>query len=362
MKKYKLSQIAGVVYLLVLANYLGTTSNTVINLAKQDAWFSILIGFLIGFIPLFVFFKIMDYKPDLNIAQKNINIFGKKIGNIINIILMITTFIILTSICWTTDNFIGSQYLHRTPTLFIGICGSSCLIYMLNNDIHTILRSLFILFIIGFSLYIFGTIGLINQFKLNNLKPFFEHGFISPLLASFKTITYNILPLFFITIFPKNMIENSEKLNKVVIKAYLLGGTIMFIIILLTIGSFGPKLSQLFQYTAYHLLKNITLFGFIDRIESLISIRWILYFIGFAVIAFYFNSVILNSIIKINKKVNILINFVFVLGSIIISEIVFNNHLDKQFFTDNIFPYLSLFSYFIIPVIILISSKFKTNE
>ena len=34
----------------------------------------------------------------------------------------------------------------------------------------------------------------------------------------------------------------------------------MFFIILLTIGIFGPKLSELFQYTAYQLLKNISLF------------------------------------------------------------------------------------------------------
>ena len=39
--KIKLSQIGSIVYLVVLANYLGTTSGTIINMAKQDAWFSV---------------------------------------------------------------------------------------------------------------------------------------------------------------------------------------------------------------------------------------------------------------------------------------------------------------------------------
>ena len=357
--KIKLSQIGSVVYLVVLANYLGTTSGTIINMAKQDAWFSVLLAFIVGLIPIFIFIKIMDFKPDLNIAQKNVYIFGKVFGNFINILLMISTFIFLISIYWTTNNFIGSQYLHRTPTLLIGFCGATCIIYLLNNDIYTILRTLFILFIIGLSLYIFGSIGLINQFKMDNLKPFFENGLSNPLIAGFKTICYNIFPLFFITIFPKNSIENSNKLTKTILKSYFLGGSIMFFIILLTIGIFGPKLSELFQYTAYQLLKNISLFGFIDRIESIISIRWILYIVGFSVIASYFINTILNNMIKINKKVNIFLNFVLVISATILSEMIFNNHIDKQIFTSNILPFLSLISYFIIPIIILISSKLK---
>ena len=93
--KIKLSQIGSVVYLVVLANYLGTTSGTIINMAKQDAWFSVLFAFIVGLIPIFIFIKIMDFKPDLNIAQKNVYIFGKVFGNFINILLMISTFIFL---------------------------------------------------------------------------------------------------------------------------------------------------------------------------------------------------------------------------------------------------------------------------
>lgn len=360
MKKIKLSQISSIVYLLVLANYLGTTSSTIINIAKQDAWFSVLLAFIIGFIPILTFIKIMDYKPDLNIAEKNIFLFGKIFGNVINIILIITTFTIIITLCWNVNNFIGSQYLHRTPTIFIGLCGALCIIYLLNNDIYTILKTLFVLFIIGASLYALGTIGLVNQFKLYNLKPYFEYGLLNPILASLKTTSYNILPLFIITIFPKNQIENYDKLNKTIILTYLLGGFIMFSIILLTVGTFGYKLSSLFQYTAYHLLKNISLFGFIDRIESIISIRWILYIVGFLTISSYFIITTLKTIINIkNDTIIKILSPILVISATIISEIVFGNHLDKQSFTDNILPFLSLISYFIIPIFILIFCKFK---
>lgn len=361
MKKIPLSQIGCCVYLLILANYLGTTCNNIIILAKQDAWISIIISFIIGLIPLFMFIKIMDYEPDLNIALKNQKLFGKLFGNILNILLILFIFLFTIELFWNISNFIASQYLDKTPTIFIGLATSICIIYLLNNDIYTIFRTLFILCIIGIALYITGTLGLINKFELYNLKPYLEFGILNPFLAALKSTAYNILPLFMITIIPKNKIENCHKLGKVIITWYTIAALVMFVIMLLTIGIFGPKLSIIYQYTAFHLLKNISIFSFIDRIESTISIRWILYSISFITISLYFIMTTIKAVIKKeNQVVHKFMCFIFPLLLVFLSELFFKNNITKYNFSSDILPYLSGFFFFMIPLFIFISSKLKT--
>lgn len=362
MKKITISQIWSTVYLMVLANYLGTTSSNVINLAKQDAWFSIIFAFIIGIIPLLLYIKIMDYRPDLNICDKIKILLGRKLGGFINFLFLIFTFLLLIILFWNLDNFTGSQYLHRTPTLFIGFCGATCIIYLANQNIFTIMRTLFIMFIIVFSLYIFGTVGLLSQFNIENLKPYFENGFINPILGALLTTSYNILPLFLLTVIPKDYIQNSHKLGKTIITAYISAGLIMFSIVLLTIGIFGSKLSLLFQYTGFHLLKNISLFGFIDRIESTISIRWILYGICLITIIVYYIDNILKSTFKFkNELIFNILNIFLCISAVIMSELIFENNVVKNNFSMHILPYLCLIFFVLIPLLLYIIIRKKQN-
>jgi len=362
-KKITLSQVASLIYILILFNYIGTTSDTIIPLAKQDAWLSIIITFIIGIIPLFIFLKIMDYEPDLSIIEKNKKIFGKFFGNVINILLSLF-FIFLVSFSFhNTTIFLSSQYLHRTPTLFIALCTSVPIIYLLSKDFSVILKTLFILALIGIILYLLGFFSLIFQIRTESFKPFLEYGITNPFIGGIKSVTYNILPLFLITLIPKNKIEKAHNLCKTVIITYTICFIVMFLIVFITIGVFGPKLSALYQYSAFQLLKNITVFGSINRIESTISIRWILYIIGFIVLALYFVLETINTAFKLgNKIIKIIVIFVLPIGSVLLSEWLFENNVSKIEFSEKFLPFVSCFFLFLIPLIILIFSKLKKTS
>ena len=362
-KKITVSEVGALAYILILFNYLGTTSDSIIPLVKQDSWISIILAFIIGIIPLIIFFKIMDYEPNLTIIEKNKVLFGKVFGSILNLILAIFFFISIIYSFWNLISFLGSQYLHRTPPFFIGICTCSCIIYLLSKDITVILKAFFVLFIVGLTLYLLGSITLVEQISLENFKPVLEFGITNPIIGALKNVSYNILPLFLITLIPKNKIKNVDKLGKTIAKFYILCFLIMFFIVIVTIGIYGPKLSMLYQYSAFHLLKKISILGFINRIESTISIRWILYLICFIVIGLYFVLESLKNTFNIkNKIINSILIFLLPLSSLYISENVFQNNVIKEIYAEIYLPIINGIFLFIIPLFILIFSKLKKNN
>lgn len=362
-KKIAVSEVGSLAYILILFNYLGTTSDSIIPLAKQDSWISIILAFLIGIIPLIIFLKIMDYEPDLTIIEKNKALFGKTLGNILNIIFALFFFASVTYSFWNLISFLGSQYLHRTPPFFIGLCTCVSITYLLSKDISIILKTFFIIFIIGLTLYLLGSITLLEQISLENFKPVLEFGITNPLIGALKNVSYNILPLFLITLIPKNKIKNVHKLGKTITKFYILCFLIMLFIVIVTVGIYGPKLSMLYQYSAFHLLKKVSILGFINRIESTISIRWILYLICFIIIGLYFVLDTLKNTFNIKNKIfNNSLILLLPLSSLYISENIFQNNVIKEIYAENYLPIINGIFLFLFPLIILFFSKIKKSN
>lgn len=358
MKKVNTSQIGSIVYMCSLANGIGATSNNLINIAKQDAWISILIAMVLSFIPFFLIIKIIEYKPELNIFEKNTFLFGKVIGNIVNILLILIFSFMASVALWDLNNFISSQYLHLTSSLLIGLFVIVTIIYMLSKDLVVMARTCFIMFVIGFILYLLGFSGLVWQINFDNIKPIFENSFSNIFRGALISVCYNILPLFFITVIPRNKMD-IKNLNSLFIWFYF-AGTIIFIIFFLIISIFGYNLASIYQYTPFHLLKNISLFGFINRIESTISIRWVFYSVAFISMCMYFVLEYLKKAFKMKNKVKINILIIGLgLLTLYLSEVIFTNNTINQQFMSNYFPFFAFFILGVIPIIIFIFSKFK---
>ena len=87
MKKISSLQFCAIEYFLILANNVGLTTYILFNYARQDGIISIILGTIIGLIPLSIYIKIINTKPELNLFEKIEDKF--KSGNIINLILVI---------------------------------------------------------------------------------------------------------------------------------------------------------------------------------------------------------------------------------------------------------------------------------
>ena len=333
----------------ILSMFSGIGLYNIIKISNIDSYISTIISTILGLLIILLFINILNYEKDLTLPEKNIKLFGPLIGNIINYIINILTLIIAISLIYSISNFIISQFLSATPPIIILVLMSLTTIYAISKGIETISRTSIIFFIIIILLTITSTIGLIPNFDIKNIKPILEHG-INPTIKGGIILTLtNIVPIFILLIIPKNNITNNNKVSKYIIITYLISMLFIFLATLLTIASLGTHLLNLFPPPEYMVLKKISILGFIDRIENIIYIKWLLTdFISFTLLIYYIS----NSINK--KKKQIIIPIITTIIVIYLSQLLFKDNTIFKHYTTSIYPYLNLLY---LTIMIIIASK-----
>ena len=344
-------------YFITRAFLTGFLFNALLNLIKQDCWIIPLIGIISGIIFCLAVLYIFNYKPELNITEKILYLFNKKIGTFLVIIVILFCYFMCILTYLNINNFIHGQFLSKTPIIAISIIIILAIYYSLIKGINTIAKTGNILFFIAMFLFLISFIGLLPFMSIDNLKPFMNNNIKDYYGALNCFYSFNIVPILFLTIIPKDKIKN-PKLKKTLILSFLLSSFTMFTVIFSTISSFGYELASLYKYPEFHVLKNISLMGLQARIESILIIQCIFDFFMFIVLTIYFIG---NSITKITKFNNInLIYFILCLISVILV-----NYLSKYnvFLGDFSLKYIPIpIKIFSIIFILIIFIKIKLDK
>lgn len=347
MNKSKLTviQFSCLICFPILSLFSGIGTYNITKIAQVDSYLSVIISYLLGMLPFLLFIFIFNYKPELNITEKINFLFGKYLGTIINIIINFLILCIGIILIYNISNFAISQFLDETPLLVFMIFLGLILVYNVSLGIENITRvSIVFLGIICF-LTLISTFGILPHFESSNIKPFLEYGIQKPLTGGFTLTLTNVIPTFMLLIIEKNKVTDNQKSIIYLFFFYSLAFLFIFIATFLTIGSLGIYLSNLYQYPEYTVLKKISLFNFIDRIENFIYIKWILNSVICLSLVIYY---ITHSIKKTSKKI---------LPTIITGIIIFlslkifkNTNIFYQF-SFSVFPYVCLLLLFIFIII-----------
>ena len=346
-------------YFITRAFLTGYLFNALLLLIKQDSWMVPLVGIIIGIIFILLVVYILNYKPKLNFAEKLISLFNKPIGSILTIIFCLFCFFMCILTYLNLNNFIHGQFLSKTPTLAIAIVCMIAIYYVLTKGLNTIAKTGNILFYIAMILFFISFLGLLPFMEIENLKPFLNSKPTNYLEALNCFYSFNVVPILFLTILPKDKINN-PKLKKTLTLSFLLSAFTMFIVMFSTIASFGYELTSLYKYPEFHVLKNISLMGLEARIESILIIQCIFDFFMFVVLTIYFIANSIKSITNVKSE-----NTLYALLSILV--VVITNSFSKYnvFLDDFALKYVqmpvSIFS-IIFVLIIVIKIKFSKNK
>lgn len=348
-------EIAALIYFIVRSSYIGIGIDSYLYYGKVDGYLSIIIGSIIGIIPLLLILKISNINRDKNINQMLETLMGKKIGKLISLVLLGFTFFYATILFYDLINFIASEYLYKTPYFLIGIMIIIPIIYVLTKGLKTICRTTLILFIMSIILYLFSIIGLIPNFSFNKMLPFLENGLKGPLIGSIHHIAYAILPLFTLTIIPRKDFEGEKKNNKRMILVHFIAIILIFISLCNVIGVLGIDLALLYQYPDYHMLRRIQVGGFIQRTESILAIQWLLCLFVMIVFCMYYCLKTTSFLMpKRRIKYDRLLQFLFPIGMLILSRNLFDNNTAFVSFTIHSFPIYIYIFFLGIPILIFI--------
>lgn len=353
----KKSEYSCLCYFIMLSMFWGTTVFSLLQMVRQDSWISILLSAIVNFIPLFIYYLLLNHNPKNNIVA-NINDGFGKLGKIINLIFIAFCLFTATLVLWNLTNFIASQYLYQTPRLAIAILFMATCFYIVYKGLTAISRCGTIFFIFNIVLFLLAVFSLISDFKIGGIFPIFEYGFVPIIKGTYVNISLNIFPLFFLLIIPKDNIENNKKLIKSFIKTYLVSYITTFLVITVTISTLGINMARLYEYPEYHILKLINIANFFQRVESVLSLQLISVFMMAISFYLYYLKTAFMQTFNI-KKFELIIMLGFSIIMVILSRIIFRDDTLAQNFIWHIYPILSGIILFALPIIILVVLKIK---
>lgn len=350
-------QFASMMSMILVASFLGIGMFSVVKAAGVDAYISIIIAAIAGIFILLSFFVIHDYEPELNVAEKLKNVFGKPLGTIFNYLCLVIILLMGISAMFNLTTFITSQFLKSTPPFLIGLCFLFLVILVNIKGIETLSRTCLVLFTLCVILFVISIIGLFPEFDASNLKPYLEYGFKRPLIGAIFNLLFNLMPIYLLLIVPKNNLVKKENCRKYMWIFYCLSVLIKFVLVVITLGVLGVHLASIYQYPEYMVLKRIQIFTFIDRIENVITIQWLFgLFFNISFVVYY----ITNSIKPAHKSklLPTIIAILIFLGSFYL----FKNNTEFNDFTYNKVPYMRailLLIYILLFIGVLIKKKFR---
>ena len=355
-------QIVSLIWQIMTAANIGIITYITIFKVEQDGWISIIISSILGLIPLCLYLYLMKYNPDMNFIELNEDLFGKVVGKIINTVLAALIIFCVMLYFNNLSNFITSQYLHKTPNLFGITIFMIPVIYLVTQNITVIGRVSFILFIFGVILLLLTILGLMGQVDLTNFNPIMEHNWKDIFNAALLTIPYTSLPTILLLSIRKNDVVDSKKLNKRVYIAYGASFFVIFLALFFVISVLGPELALLYQYPEFHVLKRISVGGFIERIESTLSLRWIFFIFMTLVFGLYFVKQYIKTTfnIKKNKSLNIIISLVTIV-TLISSNWLFSSNTQSNMMTLKVIPIIIAVINLGITLLAVIRTKTKRN-
>lgn len=348
-KKIGNISFASLVFFLSQEIFLGVGFSRILNISLQDTWVSVIIAFIIGFIFLILFFNVFNYEKDLNLFDKNKNLFGDNFGKIINFILNISVTMYFMFSLWNFAIYIQNKFLDQTPKFLIMLLFIIPVVYLVSKDIKTISKVSIICFIIAIIEFILSALGLINFLEIDNFKPFFNTSITNIMSSTFIFLSYFLTPFFLLLIVPKNNIDKPKYLNKNIIFFYVIAFIEFIITFCFIISIFGIDYAKLFYYPEFSLLKKISYFDFIEHVENLLSSQWLFSLFMGSVMNLYFIKSYLSQINIKKEKWKKIIYYIIIFISLFVSPKLFSNTTIEYHFVKDYFIYI-----YTIPVLILL--------
>ncbi len=291
------------------AMFLGVGFSYIFKYSGKDAYISIILGYLIGNVFIFIYDKIsknVDYNLNNFFSKQNIiTYFYKAIFFLLYFYLIIYISIIFT-------NFVKVYYLFETPIWVTLILLLATAYYATLKNENTILRLSMILIPISLFITILSIIFLTPFLDLTDFLPIYTHDTINIFKGAFIFAIFSSVP---------NILLLEYKVNlKTKLYSYSLVFLVILIINLYITGVLGNFLITAYSYPEYMVLRKIKILDFIENVENFASIIW--YFDAFILLTLSLSK--LRNLF-ISKKKDIYLP-ILLLISVIVSFILFSRH------------------------------------
>ena len=322
------------------ALFLGIGYALLFGFSKNDTWISFILGSLLGIIFCYFLKTIMNKKGHKSLSDI-LKIMGP-LGFIIRLLLIIYSIAVINEILFIIQIFAKSFFLINSTTLLI-ILPLVILIGVVAFKGYKILAYVVeCLFPISLFFTIFGILALFFNGDYTNLKPFFSNSTFNILKSSLYYFTLSATPLLFLL---DLQLEDNNFYN-----AYIIISIALTFLCVILIGVLGPYLIYIYRFPEYMVLKDIQVFGFIEKVENILSISWILDNFVLLCLASCFLKRLLpqkyNNYYFIGILITIFLIACFVFGDNYINDLIISLYFPHYLFLLSIPAVITIFIYY----------------
>ena len=356
---------SSLIYSLIFSLFIGLATPIIYNISGVDSFISGIIGAIVGIIPFGMIIYIMKNSNGLNIIDANVEIYGKFLGTIINIVLSVLAFLVFSITLYNISLFLNTQYMPDTSDLYIKILIVLPVIYAASKNIAVISRISQILLFVIIATFFISAAGLISSMDFYKVLPIMADGIKKPALASLVYMCYGILPISLITIVPLNQIKNKKNMVGKMFIIYLVANIINILMFLFTTSIFGPEVISIYKYPEYIALKSFSLFSILERVESTLGLQFVFCQFIFMVLLLFFLGYAGKRAFKQVKREQTL-PFIFAILALVVSTLMFKNSNESMYFFENYLPYIAgipLLALLVITcIVIFLKKKISQNN
>ena len=356
-EKISMFQVMAIYILSLTVPGIRTFFTVVVKKGGNGAWISPFIAIIPSILFVFILNKLLNIKSKngdkINLTTIFDTVFGKVIGFILSMIYLV--WVIFSASLETrlfAERLISTTFIY-TPIKFFILTMLVIVAMAARNKITYFGRFAEIILELFVGIVFFVFISGLQNVEITNLWP--PTDFKGIFVGSFSSI--NLLSLLTFSLFISDKIIDKEKFKKFGIIGAIVAIVISILGIIITLGTFGKELLPTFSQPFFMAVKVISIFGVLERIESIFTTFWVA--MDFIIITY---SIIVASQIckfkfKLSKRklaVNPIILTVYILSAMLTS-----NFFSLQLIAREVALNINIIFGFVIPVITYIVAKIR---
>ncbi|WP_338552064.1 endospore germination permease [Paenibacillus sp. KS-LC4] len=243
--------------------------------AKHSAWMSGVIGIPFGVGAAWFLFSISKRFPGKTLIEINNQAFGKIAGGLLSFVFLMMMF--NTSITQVREiaDFVSTQMMTETPQIVICLLMVLPITLAIRGGITTIARLGEVIFPFFFAMFILLVILLIPKIDLTQMLPIEVTGFPGIMKGALFFIAFPFCEMFaFLMFFDR--VEESEHAARDYLLAAFVAGIAIWVTIVLCICVLGVFATEHTIYSPYVMAKKINIGDFVQRLEAVLAVDYII--------------------------------------------------------------------------------------
>jgi spore germination protein KB len=327
--------------------------------AKMDMWFAVMLGMLLGLLVATMYSRILYNFPQKDIFDINTILFGKLIGNILNLFFIFYSFILAALVLDNFVEFISTVGLPDTPKIAPVIFIVALCIWGVKAGLEVLGRCSGVFIIILFGAVISITVLSLSKLNFDYIRPFMYEGITPILKGTFSAFSFPFAEnVIFLMLF--SGLRNRTSALKVYWIGLIVSGISLVIIAVRNIMFVGVDTLSKNYFPTYIVVSRISIGEFLQRIETTVIVSFLL--AGFIKVC-----CCLLATCKGVAKLFGFDDYRFIVTPIALmvftfSFIVYNNIIETVNWAPHVYPIYAFFFQIILPFIIFVAAEIKIKK